>query len=56
MNGVHDFGGMHGYGEINPEQNEPVFHDEWEKRVLGLFVPIMAVSYTHLPLPTILLV
>ena len=44
MNGVHDFGGMHGYGEINPEQNEPVFHDEWEKRVLGLFVPIMAAS------------
>ena len=26
MNGMHDLGGMHGMGPINPEPNEPVFH------------------------------
>jgi nitrile hydratase subunit beta len=44
MNGVHDLGGMHGFGPINPEKNEPVFHAEWEKRILGLFVPVSAVG------------
>jgi len=37
MNGIHDLGGMHGLGPINPEQNEPVFHEDWEKRAFGLF-------------------
>ena len=38
MNGVHDLGGMHGLGPISPEPEveEPVFHEEWEKRVFGL--------------------
>ena len=38
MNGGHDLGGMHGLGGINPEpeQNEKVFHHEWEKRVFSL--------------------
>lgn len=30
MNGVHDLGGMHGFGPVEREQNEPVFHAEWE--------------------------
>lgn len=30
MNGVHDMGGMHGMGPIQPEPNEPVFHARWE--------------------------
>jgi nitrile hydratase subunit beta len=29
-------GGMHGMGPIDAEPNEPVFHHEWEKRVLAL--------------------
>lgn len=37
MNGIHDLGGMHGLGPINPEPNEPVFHEDWEKRVFALF-------------------
>jgi nitrile hydratase subunit beta len=37
MNGIHDLGGMHGLGPINPEANEPVFHEPWEKRVFALF-------------------
>ena len=34
MNGPHDMGGMHGFGRVEPEQNEPVFHADWEKTVL----------------------
>lgn len=36
MNGVHDMGGMHGMGPVEIEENEPVFHAEWEKRVFAL--------------------
>jgi nitrile hydratase len=36
MNGVHDMGGMHGFGPVQPEPNEPVFHAPWEGRVLAL--------------------
>jgi nitrile hydratase beta subunit len=36
MNGVHDMGGMHGFGPVLPEANEPVFHAPWEGRVLGM--------------------
>jgi nitrile hydratase beta subunit len=36
MNGVHDMGGMHGFGPVRSEANEPVFHAPWEGRVLGL--------------------
>ena len=30
MNGVHDMGGMQGFGPVHPEKNEPVFHARWE--------------------------
>ena len=36
MNGVHDMGGMHGFGPIAPEPGEPVFHHDWERRVYAL--------------------
>jgi nitrile hydratase subunit beta len=36
MNGVHDMGGMHGFGKVEPEPNEPVFHAPWEGRVLAM--------------------
>jgi nitrile hydratase subunit beta len=36
MDGVHDMGGMHGFGRVEPEQNEPVFHAPWEGRTLAL--------------------
>jgi nitrile hydratase subunit beta len=31
-----DMGGMHGFGPIKPERDEPLFHADWERRVLGL--------------------
>jgi len=36
MNGVHDMGGMHGMGPIIEEKNEPVFHNEWERRIFAM--------------------
>lgn len=36
MNGVHDMGGMDGFGAVAPEPNEPVFHAAWEGRVLAM--------------------
>jgi nitrile hydratase len=36
MNGVHDMGGMHGFGSVEPEPNEPAFHAPWEGRVLAM--------------------
>ena len=44
MNGIHDMGGMHGFGPIEYEDNEPVFHHAWEGRVFAmqLGVPVQA--------------
>jgi nitrile hydratase len=36
MNGVHDMGGMDGFGKVEREANEPVFHGAWEGRVMAL--------------------
>jgi nitrile hydratase beta subunit len=36
MNGVHDMGGMDGFGKVEPEPNEPVFHAAWEGRVMAM--------------------
>jgi nitrile hydratase subunit beta len=36
MNGVHDMGGMHGFGAIEREVDEPVFHAPWEGRVRAM--------------------
>lgn len=38
MNGVHDMGGLMCFGPIPQEENEPVFHADWERRVLALSV------------------
>jgi nitrile hydratase len=42
MNGVQDLGGMMGFGPVNPEADEPLFHAPWERRVLGLTVALGA--------------
>jgi nitrile hydratase len=36
MDGIHDMGGMHGFGKVELEPNEPVFHASWEGRCLAL--------------------
>jgi nitrile hydratase len=44
MNGVHDLGGMQGFGKVEVEAHEPAFHAPWEGRVLGL---VRSVLYTR---------
>jgi nitrile hydratase subunit beta len=36
MNGIHDMGGMDGFGAVMREANEPVFHADWERRVFAM--------------------
>jgi nitrile hydratase beta subunit len=40
MNGAADMGGMHGFGPVEPEPNEPVFHADWEKQIFALTMAI----------------
>ena len=44
-NTVHDMGGMHGFGPVEVEPNEPPFHATWEGRVLAMQ---RAMGYTRL--------
>ena len=44
-NTIHDMGGMHGFGAVEPKPDEPVFHAEWEGRVLAMQ---RAMGYTRL--------
>ncbi len=36
MNGIHDIGGMQNFGAIPYERDEPVFHEAWEGRMVGM--------------------
>ena len=42
MNGAHDMGGVHGFGPVEPEPDEPVFHAEWERRAFAITVAMGA--------------
>ncbi len=48
MNGPHDVGGIMGFGPIDPEPDEPYFHAEWEKRVLGMTLCAGALGHWNL--------
>jgi nitrile hydratase subunit beta len=36
VNGIHDLGGMQGFGRVEREEREPVFHARWEGRVRAM--------------------
>src|SRR5512139_1295205 len=36
MDGIHDLGGMHGFGPVRAEAREPVFHAPWEGRAFAM--------------------
>jgi nitrile hydratase len=36
MDGIHDLGGRQGFGRVEPEPDEPPFHEPWEGRVHGM--------------------
>jgi nitrile hydratase subunit beta len=42
MNGAQDMGGVHGFGAVVPEPDEPVFHADWERRVHALVLAMGA--------------
>ena len=48
MNGVHDMGGMHGFGPIVREVNEPLFHAAWEAQVRAMVVIARSRGYFNL--------
>jgi nitrile hydratase subunit beta len=48
MNGVHDMGGMHGFGRVKREENEPVFHADWEKTVVAISRMAGALGITNI--------
>jgi nitrile hydratase len=41
VNGIHDMGGMHGFGAVEIEADEPVFHARWEARVFGMSIVVL---------------
>jgi len=48
MNGPQDMGGRAGFGPVEPEVDEPVFHAEWEKTALGLTLCAGALGHWNL--------
>ena len=42
MNGLHDVGGMHGFGPIRRDDDEPLFHEHWERRTFALLIAVIA--------------
>jgi nitrile hydratase beta subunit len=48
MNGVHDMGGMDGFGPVVREQNEPAFHADWEGRMYALAAVVMGAAQSNI--------
>jgi nitrile hydratase beta subunit len=48
MNGIHDLGGIDGFGAVIAESDEPVFHAEWEKAVLAMVPASFAAGYFNM--------
>lgn len=38
MNGAQDLGGQMGFGPVNPEKDEPLYHAAWEPRAMALTI------------------
>ena len=49
MDGIHDMGGMQGFGPIDFDPDESVFHEEWHKRVFGMGALAARMSGTNQP-------
>ena len=45
VDGVHDLGGMQGFGPVEMEADEPVFHADWERRAFRLTVSSMLAGH-----------
>ena len=40
VDGAHDLGGMHGFGPVPIETDEPLFHEPWEGRVWAMVAAV----------------
>lgn len=45
MDGVHDLGGMQNFGPVEREDDEPVFHDDWEGLVFAYTLASLGAGY-----------
>jgi nitrile hydratase beta subunit len=48
MNGVHDMGGMDGFGPVVREHDEPVFHADWERRMYAMASLVMGAGQVNI--------
>lgn len=48
MDGVHDLGGTQGLGAVALEDDEPVFHADWEKSLFTMFPAMFLKGYFNL--------
>jgi nitrile hydratase len=48
VNGAQDMGGVHGFGAVIAERDEPVFHADWERRVFALTLAMGATGEWNL--------
>ncbi len=48
MDGIHDMGGMHGFGPVRIRPGEPGFHAAWEGRVVGICAGVMGRGLVHI--------
>ena len=46
MNGIHDLGGMHGFGEVGHDPEERGFHAPWEGRVHAMLGFVLGLGAT----------
>lgn len=49
MDGIHDLGGKHGFGPIEYESGEPVFHEDWQATAFALMLAPVGVLNNHTP-------
>jgi nitrile hydratase subunit beta len=50
MDGVHDLGGVQGFGAVEVEADEPVFHEPWEGRTFVLTAALVGAAGLNTPI------
>jgi nitrile hydratase len=45
VDGVHDLGGVQGFGPVEVEPDEPVFHTDWERRAFRVAIATMMAGH-----------
>jgi nitrile hydratase len=48
MDGIHDLGGMHGFGSVEYDPDGPTFHHEWERRAFVSFVATLGQGFYNM--------